>query len=276
MTISESALKRRASAEDWLNPLVGIAVPLEQARWRIWGGPALLLGPRYSAHLRRAGAIPLLLPVGGTPDEARSIVARLDGILLAGGVDVDPSRYGQLPHPAAGPFDPDRDEWEASLVRAAAELGVPVLGICRGMQLVNVVRGGTLIQHLPDVVGTEEHSPTPAVFTTHEVRTSTAGWLQPILGETLAVPTYHHQAVDQVAPGLVPAAWATDGTVEALEDGDGMVWAVQWHPEVAEDNAIFGAFVERCVEQRSKGTDPQPITSIERSAQETPRQKEFA
>ncbi|BBY65503.1 gamma-glutamyl-gamma-aminobutyrate hydrolase family protein [Mycolicibacterium helvum] len=227
-------------------PLIGIPIAFESADWRVWSGRAYLQTPGYVEHVRRAGGIPVLLPLGGSGEEAARAVQTLDGLLLPGGPDVHPDLYGQQPHPAAGPFDTFRDDWEGALITHALAARTPVLGICRGAQLINVVLGGSLIQHLPDVVASDCHNPVVGAFATHAVRMAEDSHLAAVLGITADVPTYHHQAVDAIAAPLRAVAWATDGTVEALEGLNGQVLAVQWHPEVAESNALIAAFVAAC------------------------------
>jgi putative glutamine amidotransferase len=228
--------------------LIGISIPTEPvASWRLWSRQAHLLTVGYTAHVRRAGAVPLLLPVGGTTAEAEAVVARLDAVIISGGADIDPALYGQEAHPSAGPFDPERDDWERALVTAALEHSLPVLGICRGMQLVNAVLGGTLTQHLPDVTGTRVHSPAVGEFLRHAVVTAPGSWVEEAVGRRADVPTYHHQAVDVLAPGLRASAWSDDGTLEAFEDAYARILGVQWHPEEADEaNGLFEHFVRTC------------------------------
>lgn len=243
----ENVLPRRESgAGDRRPAVVGIPVPIEQAHWRVWSGEVYLLNRNYADQLRRAGMIPVFLPVAATAYEAARMVEGLDGLLIAGGADVDPDCYGQEPHPASGPFDSARDTFEAALLHQAVQRGLPVFGICRGMQLLNVVLHGTLSQHLPDRVGSHAHNPVQGQFALHPITIAADSRLGEALGSRLEVPTYHHQAVDVVAPGLRPVGWADDGTVEALEDAHGRLLAVQWHPEMADDNRIFEHFAAMC------------------------------
>ncbi len=173
------------------------------------------------------------------------MVRRLDGLVLAGGEDLDPALYGARPHPRAGAPVPERDRWELALLDAALEQGVPVLGICRGMQLMNVHAGGTLCQHLPDEVGHDDHNPVVGAFVDHAVKPvpgTLTGDLLP--GGAPAVATHHHQSVDRLGDGLVATAHAEDGTIEALEYADGrFALGVQWHPEAREDLRLAQALV---------------------------------
>jgi len=226
-------------------PLIGISAYSEQARWGRWDLPASLLPQNYVDQVAAAGGAPVLLPpVPGV----EAAVSRLDGLILSGGPDIEPARYGERTGPLTTVMRPGRDAAELALLNAALEAGVPVLGICRGMQLINVALGGTLIQHLPDVVGHEEHSPTPGSMGTHQV-TVEPSWsgsrLARILGAgTHIVPTHHHQGTGRLGDGLAATAWAEDGTVEAIELDAPFVLGVQWHPEAGDDPALFLALVE--------------------------------
>jgi putative glutamine amidotransferase len=230
-------------------PLIGISAYCELARWGVWERPAMVLPRRYADRVAAAGGIPVLLPpVPGIEDA----LGRLDGLMLSGGGDIDPARYRAEPAPETGSVREERDAAEFALFAAAMSRHLPVLGICRGLQVINVARGGTLHQHLPDVVGHDGHAPVPGAFGEHVVRVAPGSRLGQILGRdeaglSIVTPTHHHQAVDQLGRGLVPTAWAPDGTIEALEfdaagDGPFMV-AVQWHPEAGDDPSLFRALV---------------------------------
>ena len=226
-------------------PVIGISAYAEDARWGVWDLPACLLPQNYVDQVAAAGGAPVMLPpVPG----AQAAVGRLDGLIISGGPDIEPARYGAVRGPATTIVRPGRDEAEIAFFLAALETGVPVLGICRGMQLMNVALGGTLIQHLPDVVASEVHSPTPGTMAEHAVTVGEAGSrsrLAEILGVgTRAVPTHHHQGVEQLGGGLVATAWAEDGTIEAIELRDRFALGVQWHPESGDDPALFRALVE--------------------------------
>ena len=199
----------------------------------------------YVDSLRRAGAIPVLIPP--QPENAADVVDDLDGILLAGGDDFDPSVYGEPRHPSVEPMDPRRQENELSLARAARERGIPTLGICLGVQVMNVAAGGTLIQHIESDI---DHASEPSDRHRHEVAIDGGTRLARIVGEReLEVNSSHHQAIKEIGSGLRVTAHAPDGIVEGLEDPRHPFYVgVQWHPEDMSGeesaSAIFGAFVE--------------------------------
>ena len=223
-----------------MRPLIGISTYREQARWGAWDVPAVLLPASYADAVAASGGEPVLLPTGSGTGE---VVARLDGLVLAGGADVDPTRYGAVPGPHTAPR-PDRDAAELVLLDAALSRDLPLLAICRGMQLLNVALGGDLVQHLPDVEGTGAHQLAPGVFARREVRTAPGSGLHRLLGPTAAAECHHHQALDRIALGLTPSAWAEDGVVEAVEAPDRrFCLAVQWHPEAGADHRLFDAVV---------------------------------
>jgi putative glutamine amidotransferase len=226
-------------------PLIGISAYCELAQWAAWERPAVVLPRRYADSVVAAGGIPVLLPpVPGIEDA----LGRLDGLILAGGGDIDPAHYHAEPAPEIESVREERDTAEFALFAAAMSRNLPVLGICRGLQVINVALGGTLYQHLPDVVGHEGHSPVRGGFGEHVVRVAPGSRLSQILGRDEAdTPTHHHQAVDQLGRGLIPTAWAEDGIIEAFEPddaGDGsFMLAVQWHPEAGDDPSLFRALV---------------------------------
>ncbi len=227
-------------------PMIGVTAYDEEAAWGFWHKQASLVPAEYVRSLASAGANPVVIPVQdeleGAPD---LFVERFDGLLFTGGPDVDPARYGAEPHPRSQPPRRARDSQELALLSAAERSGLPVLAVCRGMQLLNVVRGGTLHQHLPDVVGHEEHNPTPGAFSRHLVRVDEASLLHKALGwDARYVPTHHHQAIDRLADGLDAAAWAEDGTIEGVEDpSKQFLIGVQWHAEADDDPAVFESLV---------------------------------
>ncbi|MEU4687106.1 gamma-glutamyl-gamma-aminobutyrate hydrolase family protein [Streptomyces xinghaiensis] len=227
-------------------PLIGVSTYLEAvARWGVWEQSAALLPSGYHRLVQRAGGLAAMLPPD-QPAAAAAVTARLDALVVAGGPDVEPVRYGAAPHPMTGPPARERDAWESALLEAALESGTPVLGICRGMQLLNVVLGGTLVQHLPETGGPGcAHGGPPGVFGSHVVKPVPGTVLARALPEAVTVPSYHHQAVDRLGRGLVPSAYAEDGTVEAVElpGAPGLVLGVQWHPEAGDDPRVMETLV---------------------------------
>ncbi|MGW7253270.1 gamma-glutamyl-gamma-aminobutyrate hydrolase family protein [Streptomyces sp. NPDC054834] len=219
-------------------PLIGVSTYLETgARWGVWELEAALLPAAYPRLVQRAGGLAAMLPPDD-PAHAAATVARLDGLVVAGGPDVDPARYGAERSPRTGPPAPERDAWELALVDAALAARVPLLGICRGMQLLNVALGGTLVQHL------DGHAEVVGVFGGHPVKPVPGTLYAEAVPEETTVPTYHHQAVDRLGEGLVPSAYAADGTVEAVElPSAGWVLGVQWHPEMGEDLRVVRALI---------------------------------
>jgi putative glutamine amidotransferase len=232
---------------DGMRPLIGISTYREQARWGYWDVPAVLLHAAYADAVAECGGEPVLLPTGSI---TAGVVARLDGLVLAGGADIDPARYGQAPGPHTTVLRPDRDDAEFAVLAAALDGDLPLLAICRGMQLLNVALGGDLVQHLPDVPGTGSHSAGPGVFARREVRTAAGTRLAALLGPAASAECHHHQALGRVAEGLTPAAWAEDGVLEGVEAaGRRFCLGVQWHPEAGADRRLFGALVDAARER---------------------------
>ena len=219
-------------------PLIGVSTYLETGtRWGGWELDAALLPVGYPQLVQRAGGLAAMLPPDD-PAHAAATVARLDGLVIAGGPDVEPSRYGAKRSPRTGPPTPERDAWELALIEAALASGTPLLGICRGMQLLNVALGGTLVQHI------DGHAEVVGAFGRHPVKPVPGTLYADAVPEETVVPTHHHQAVDRLGKGLVTSAHATDGTVEAVElPGAAWVLGVQWHPEMGEDVRLMGALV---------------------------------
>jgi len=223
-------------------PVVGITTYRETARWGVWNGPAVLVPADYVRQVSAAGGVPVLLPPIADDVE---VLDRLDALVLAGGADVDPSRYGADRSPRTGPASEDRDEAELALLAAAVERDLPVLAVCRGLQLLTVLRGGTLVQHLPDVVGSDAHVPSPGTYGDNAVRIQPGSRLAGLIGTEATWACHHHQAVDRLGDGLTAVAWAADGTLEAAElDGARFVVGVQGHPEVGGDARLFRGLIE--------------------------------
>ena len=232
--------------------MIGICAAVERARWTVWDQMAALAPLDYVDSVRRAGGIPVLLapdPVAtASPD---LLLDRIDGLLVAGGSDIDPATYGAERDPATGETNIERDRFEISLARRAVERDMPVLGVCRGMQVLNIAFGGTLVQHLPDRYGHEGHRPNPGSFagSEHEVRLEEGSLAATTAGEPVhGTLQHHHQGVDRVADGLATSGWAVDdGLVEAVEiPGRRFVLGVQWHPEADPESPVVGAFVSAC------------------------------
>lgn len=238
-------------------PVIGVTAYVEPVSRGDWSGQRSAVLPYdYVAAIERAGGIAVVLPPRADAGDAlvRALLARLDAVVIAGGADVEPSRYAALPHPSVQAPRPDRDEFELAVARVSAELDMPLLGICRGMQVMAVAAGGSLEQHLPDRVGHTAHSPTLGVYASHHVSVVEGSYLAQVLGtDPLDVPTYHHQAVAE-HPGYVASAWHEDGTVEAMEDpGVPFRVAVQWHPEAGTDGRLFDALVAAASGRRRGG-----------------------
>ncbi len=240
-------MSRRSNSPRGAAPIIGISCYLEPTSWGPWSGvPAVLLPHTYVAAVQRAGALAVLLPprADASDDHARTVLSRLDGLILSGGVDVEPARYGADRHPSVQAARPDRDAAELALAQAAVELDLPLLGICRGMQLMAVAAGGMLEQHLPDRTGHRGHAPSDARYGNRPVRVEPASRVGAILGSSAQVPCYHHQAVLS-HPGYQATAWdCEDGTLEAMEDPNAPFrLAVQWHPEASDDPRLFDALI---------------------------------
>lgn len=226
-------------------PRIGVSTYREQAAWGVWDFDAAVLPYTYVECVAVAGAIPLLLaPIDAddVDEVAAETVAALDGIVITGGPDIDPAAYGQAPHPETGVPRTQRDAWELALLEAALERDVPVLGICRGAQLMNVAHGGTLIQHLPEAAGATDHRDGVARFGSTRVSLRTDALPGSILGAQLDVSCYHHQAIAALGSGLSVTGRAPDGTVEAISvDGADFAVGVQWHPETDRELRLFAA-----------------------------------
>ncbi|MDX6515856.1 MAG: putative glutamine amidotransferase [Gaiellaceae bacterium] len=224
-----------------MRPLIGITSDLTDATWGAWNTATALVPADYVRSVERAGGRPLLVPP--SDDAVEETLAALDGIVFSGGADLDPETYGQEAHPETYGVMPERDRAELALLEAALARDMPVLAICRGSQLLNVVRGGDLVQHLPEIVGHDQHKQVAGTFADHEIRAE--GRLSDLIGKELVpVKSHHHQGFGRLGEGLQPVAWAEDGTVEALEDpARTFALGVLWHPEAAEDTALFEELV---------------------------------
>lgn len=229
-------------------PVIGLTTYLERAQTGVWDVPASFLPKVYFDAVNKAGGIAVLLPPQPVDEAiAGRILDGLDGLIITGGKDVDPARYGQAPHPTTDEPRLDRDAWEDELLTAALERGLPFLGICRGAQLLNVARGGTLIQHLPDVIGSDRYNLGGGVFNQNPVAIDAGSVVSDLVGNELTVKSYHHQAIDTLGDGLVVTARSDDGIIQAVEvEGAPFAVAVQWHPEedAAEDARLFAGLVD--------------------------------
>ena len=231
-------------------PIIGLCTALERARWSVWDTEAVLLPRNYVDAVHAAGGIALLLPADPAavrdPDRVLDLV---DGLVLAGGADMDPATYGAEPHPETVGTVPERDAFELALARRAMERDLPFLGICRGMQVMNVARGGTLNQHLPDDYGHEDHRRALGTFDNadHDVRLAKGSLAARVAREEIhGTKSHHHQGVERVGDGLEVTGWATvDDLPEAMEDpSKRFALGVQWHPEADERSPVIAALVE--------------------------------
>lgn len=225
-------------------PIIGITSYAQPARWGAWELPAALVPWDYVESVEAAGGRALVVPPA--TEAVDDTLDVLDGVVLSGGIDVDPKVYGAKPHDSTDAPHEHRDSGELALLARALERDVPTLAICRGFQLLNVLRGGDLVQHLPDAVGHEGHREQLGRFSEHPVRVKEGTRLASILGARHdAVQSHHHQGVGRVGEGLVETAWAADGSLEGLEDPTRrFAVGVLWHPEMeAEDKRLFEALV---------------------------------
>ena len=217
-------------------PIIGICAVKERARWAFWDQEAHLVADSYVSGLQRAGAIAILLPVDRRAP--LRLLEPIDGLVLIGGADIDPRSYGAPTDPAVESTYPERDQFELALLRGAIDRELPVLAICRGMQLLNVVRGGTLVQHLP------EHATAPGSFERHQVVIRPDSVVGAAVGRPALVESGHHQGVESVGRGLRVVGRAPDGVIEAIEDPSARFCVgVLWHPEQGPDRGLFRALV---------------------------------
>lgn len=234
-------------ASGWPPPLIGITAYGERATYGVWQHDAVLLPRTYPDAVIAAGGLPVLLP---PRVEAAAAVERLDAVVLSGGPDVDPARYAAVPGPHTQAPRVERDTAELAVLHRALELGLPVLAVCRGLQVLNVGLGGTLVQHVPDVVGHTGHNPRPGVFGHTEIALADGSRIGAALGPGITGQCHHHQAIDGLAEGLEVTGRARDGTIEAVElEGSRFVVGVQWHPE-QNDPRIFFALVAAAVRRQ--------------------------
>ncbi|MGI8522939.1 MAG: gamma-glutamyl-gamma-aminobutyrate hydrolase family protein [Nocardioides sp.] len=231
-------------------PVVGITTYREPARWGVWTSVADVLHAQYADAVLAAGGVPVLLPpASGSDLVAQAVVDRLDALVVSGGADVAPERYGAQPHARTTSWREDRDAWEGALLRAADGIGLPTLGVCRGMQLMAAAAGGSLHQHTPEVVGHQGHDPGGDTFGTTSVAAAEGSRIAALVGNRVEVGCHHHQSV-QTHPGFIATAWADDGSLEAMErPGTRFCLAVQWHPEVGDDARLFEGLVAAGVER---------------------------
>jgi putative glutamine amidotransferase len=236
-------------------PVIGICAAIESARWAAWEVEVNLSPRTYSHAVQRAGGLALILPpddvVAESPDE---LLDMLDGLILAGGSDIDPASYGAKPHPETRNTRPERDRFELALGTRALERDMPVLGICRGMEMLNVIQGGTLDQHL----GLELHRHTPGAFVDHGVRLEAGSLAARVVGDELTeVKSAHHQGLDELGEGVIASGYADDGIVEAIELPErSFAVGVLWHPEEDERSRVVGALVEEARSRAGAGAAP--------------------
>ncbi len=231
-------------------PVVGITTYVVPAKWSHWNQEAALVPADYVRAVEQAGGRALLVPPAA--DGIDETLDAVDGLIFSGGADLDPELYGQEAHPETDGVTEERDRFELTLLEAALARDMPVLAICRGSQILNIARGGDLIQHLPDVIGDEKHKHTPGAFADHDVTLEEGTRLGGLLGERAPVKSHHHQGLGRIGEGLRVAAHAEDGTIEAVEDPDHrFALGVLWHPEAGEDQKLFKELVREAADYRT-------------------------
>jgi gamma-glutamyl-gamma-aminobutyrate hydrolase PuuD len=237
-----------------MRPVVGITSYAQDARWGVWHLPAALVPLAYVDAVERAGGRAIVIPPA--EEDVEETLDAVDAVIFSGGGDLDPAHYGADAHPETDVPHGRRDAAELALLRGALERDMPVLAICRGFQLLNVVRGGDLVQHLPEAVGHDEHKEVPGTFSAHPVEVKEGTRLAALIGARSRVPSHHHQALGRVGEGLAETAWAGDGTLEAVEDPAlRFAVGVQWHPEAGEDQALFEGLVQEARAYRAARGD---------------------
>jgi putative glutamine amidotransferase len=235
-----------------MRPVIGITTYITPAKWSYWELEAALVPAQYVRAVEQAGGRALLVPP--SEEGIEETLAAVDGLIFSGGADLDPALYGQEPHPETFGIHEARDRAELALLSGALDRDLPVLAICRGSQVLNVARGGDLVQHLPDVVGDAKHKHTPGAFGDHEVTLEEGTRLASLIGEKAGVKSHHHQGFGRIGAGLRVSARADDGTVEAVEATDRrFALGVLWHPEAGEDPSLFEALVEEAAAGRADG-----------------------
>ena len=231
-------------------PIIGITTYVVPAKWSYWELDAALVPAAYVDAVARAGGRAVLVPP--TADGVDETLDAVDGLIFSGGADLDPELYGQEPHPETFGIHEERDKAELALLEGALDRDMPVLAICRGSQVLNIARGGDLVQHLPDVVGDEKHKHTPGTFADHDIELEDGTRLATLLGDRAPVKSHHHQGFGRIGDGLRVAAHAEDGTIEAVEAPDRrFALGVLWHPEAGEDMKLFDELVEQARAYRS-------------------------
>jgi gamma-glutamyl-gamma-aminobutyrate hydrolase PuuD len=244
------ATKQTYNVTSMARPVVGITTYVVPAKWSYWELEAALIPVDYVHAVEQAGGRALLVPPSA--DGIEETLDAVDALVFSGGSDLDPELYGQEAHAETFGIAKERDRAELALLRAALERDMPVLAICRGSQVLNVARGGDLVQHLPDVVGDERHRHTPGTFADHEVEVAESTRLSNLLDQRAPVKSHHHQGFGRVGEGLRVSAHAEDGTVEAVEDpSHRFAVGVLWHPEAGEDMKLFQELVREAGEYRS-------------------------
>jgi putative glutamine amidotransferase len=228
-----------------MRPVIGITTYVTPAAWGYWELEAALIPADYVHAVERAGGRPMLIPP--STEGVDETLDAVDAIIFSGGSDLDPATYGEQPHPETFGVHRERDDAELALLTRALERDMPVLGICRGIQVLNVARGGDLNQHVPDIVGNDRHKHNPpGIFSDHDVQIEPGTKLASLFGGETGVKSHHHQGIRRLGSGLVEAAHADDGTIEAIEDpAKRFAMGVLWHPEAGEDMKLFDALVEQ-------------------------------
>jgi len=226
-----------------MRPLIGITTDVVVAAYGAWEEESALVPSDYVRSVERAGGRPLLVPP--SEEDVEETLDVLHAVIFSGGSDLDPATYGQEPHPETNGVLEARDRAELTLLEAALARDMPVLAVCRGSQILNVALGGDLVQHLPDVVGHDDHKHTPGAYADHDVTLEAETRIGRLLGGRAPIKSHHHQGFGRLGAGLREAAFAEDGTVEAVEDPSRrFALGVLWHPEAGEDMRLFEALVE--------------------------------